>query len=419
MNTKFDILVVGGGAAGLMAAITAAQECKNNHIDVKIAVLESNPRIGKKLLATGNGRCNLTNQAVSAVHYHGDTDFLPSLLKVYSPQYIVDYFASLGLLCKEQDEGRVYPYNSQASAVLDILRLQLENNGVEIVCDFIVRSIIKVDDGFKISSELQTINAKRVIFATGGMAYPQFGSNGSGFRILTALGHSVTKMFPALVQVKTDIRRAKPLKGARSAASATLFSDGKPVKTVTGEVQFTENGLSGICIFELSRLVGELGTANKIEIALDLMPEYTAQQIFVMLKHTSETLKSLPVSDLLNGSLNKLVGREIVRDALPRAPKFISDLQASDLAAVANKVKDLRFNITGTLMWKDAQITAGGVPLQEVDETLQSKCCPGLYLAGELLNIDGDCGGFNLHWAWSSGAASGRAAAQSLLEKQR
>ncbi len=417
MNPKFDIAVVGGGAAGLMAAIAAAQECKSNHIHAKIAVLESNPRIGKKLLATGNGRCNLTNMGVGAAHYHGDTKFLPPLFKLYSPQYIIDYFASLGLLCKEQDEGRVYPYNSQASAVLDIFRLQLENYGVESVCDFAVRSVKKAAGGFEICSASSAVSAKRVIFAAGGMAYPQLGSNGSGFQILTSLGHSVTRLFPALVQVKTDPRRAKPLKGARSAAAATLLADGKPVKTVAGEVQFTENGLSGICIFELSRFVGELQTTTKTEIALDLMPEYSAQQIFEMLKHTSETLENLPVSELLSGYLNKLVGREIIREALPHAPKYACDLKASDLAATANMAKNFRFAVIGTLTWKDAQITAGGVPLKEVDENMQSRCCPGLYLAGELLNIDGDCGGFNLHWAWSSGIASGRAAAQSLLEK--
>jgi len=417
MIQEFDIAVVGGGAAGLMAAVAAAQECNKRHIHAKIAVLEANTRIGKKLLATGNGRCNLTNMGVSASHYHGDTKACIPLFKQYSPQNIIDIFASLGLLCKEQDEGRVYPYNLQASAVLDIFRFQLKSLCVETICDFAVNTVQKTDFGFKISFASDTVLAKRLIFASGGMAYPQLGSNGSGFRILTALGHSCTKLFPALIQVKTEPRRAKPLKGARSAASASLIANGKSVKTVDGEVQFTENGLSGICIFELSRLVGELGTNNKIEIALDLMPEYTEQQIFAMLKHTGETLNSLPAYELLSGYLNKLVGREIVRQALPHLPEFACNMKSGELAAVARMVKNFRFAVTGTLTWKDAQITAGGVPLDEVDENMQSRCCPGLYLAGELLNIDGDCGGFNLHWAWSTGTVSGCAAAKSLIEK--
>lgn len=414
MVQQVDIAVIGGGAAGLAAAVAAAQECVDNHIHAKIAILEANSRIGKKLLATGNGRCNLTNLGVAATHYHGDTERCAGLLKEYSPQVIMNFFADLGLLCKVQDEGRVYPYNAQAAAVLDILRYRMESLQVQSICDFKVSSVRKTNAGFEISSVSNTVCARRVIFATGGMAYPQLGSDGSGFSILASLGHSCTKLFPALVQVRTEPRRAKPLKGARSTAGALLFANGEPVKTVNGEVQFTENGLSGICIFELSRLIGELGAKNTIEISLDLMPEYTEQQILKMLLHTAKKLTSLPAGELLSGCLNKLIGREIMREALPCVPKLACDFTKKELQRVAHTVKDFRFKATGTMPWKDAQITAGGVPLDETDDNLQSKYCPGLYLAGELLNMDGDCGGFNLHWAWSTGIASGRAAAQSL-----
>ena len=416
MALKFDLAVVGGGAAGLMAAIAAADELEKNHQNRKIAVLEANARIGKKLLATGNGRCNLTNMQVGSEHYHGDTGFLPSIFHTYSAPYLIDFFASLGLLCKEQDEGRVYPYNSQASAVLDILRLQLVRFGVEVICDFQVSAVEKVASGFEIHSPEGTILAKRLIFASGGMAYPQLGANGSGYEILKTLGHTCTRLFPALVQLKTDPRRAKPLKGARSTAAATLLADGHPVCTASGEVQFTEQGLSGICIFELSRFFGELQGEKNFEISLDLMPEYSAQQIFSMLKYRNETLKSLPVHELLNGCLNKLVGPEVIRAALPHSAKCLGELKATELAVVSNTVKQFRFPVTGTLPWKDAQITAGGIPLREVDESMQSVFCTGLYLAGELLNIDGDCGGFNLHWAWSTGLTAGRAAARAFMD---
>jgi predicted Rossmann fold flavoprotein len=417
MVQQADIAVIGGGAAGLAAAVAAAQECIKNHIHAKIVVLEANARIGKKLLATGNGRCNLTNLNVDTAHYHGDTERCAALLKEYSPQVIIDFFADLGLLCKVQDEGRVYPYNAQAAAVLDILRYQLESLHVQSVCDFKVNDVKKMNSGFEIFSSSGTFRTKRIIFASGGMAYPQLGSDGSGFQILSALGHSCTKLFPALVQVKTEPRRAKPLKGARSAACAVLLANGKPVKTVNGEVQFTENGLSGICIFELSRLIGELEGKHTIEISLDLMPEYTEPKILGMLLHTAKKLTSLPAGELLSGYLSKLIGREIVREALPRLPKLACNFTEKELRAVAHTVKDFRFKVTGTMPWKDAQITAGGVPLGETDDGMQSSRCPGLYLAGELLNIDGDCGGFNLHWAWSTGIASGRAAAQSLRKE--
>ncbi|WP_444644756.1 NAD(P)/FAD-dependent oxidoreductase [Caproiciproducens sp. R1] len=411
-----DIAVIGGGASGLMAAAAAAEECGRRHIYAKTAVLEANPRVGKKLLATGNGRCNLTNRNAGIAHYHGDTGLAAPILNACPPQEIIDRFLSFGLLCRELDEGRVYPNSLQASAVLDVLRLQLERLKVETVCDFPVAAVRKSASGFEISSASGQIHAKRLILACGGKAYPQLGSDGSGYQIASSLGHSVTKMFPSLVQVKTDPRRAKPLKGARSAAAATLLFNGEPVKTVSGEVQFTENGLSGICIFELSRLVGEAGTGGKTEISLDLLPEYSVQQILSMLKDRKEALEVLPAGDLLSGCVHKLVGREVVRAALSRVPERAAQLKQAELVSVASRVKDFRFDVLGTLSWKDAQVTAGGVPLGETDENLQSKPCPGLYLAGELLNIDGDCGGFNLHWAWSSGITAGSAAARSLLK---
>lgn len=419
MALNFDIVVVGGGAAGLMAAVAAAEELEKNQEHKTIAVLEANARVGKKLLATGNGRCNLTNMGVDPSRYHGDNDFLQYVLQQYSPQYIIDFFASLGLLCKEQDEGRVYPYNAQASAVLDVLRRQLDRFGVSVFCDFQVTAVRKTGSGFEVLSRDQTLYAERVVFSSGGMAYPQLGANESGYQILKTLGHTYTSLFPALVQLKTDPKRAKPLKGARSTAAATLLADGKPVKTESGEVQFTEYGLSGICIFELSRIFGELQGKKSMELSLDFMPEYSAKQIFSVLKRRSDALGNLPVGELLNGCLNKLVGPEVMKAALSGKAKCARELKVSELAVVANTVKQFRFPVTGTMPWKDAQITAGGVPLREVDETMQSRICGGLYLAGELLNIDGDCGGFNLHWAWSSGIAAGRAAARSFIDDKR
>ncbi len=418
MSQSYDLAIVGGGAAGLMAAIAAAQEAEGNRRKIKIVVLEGNSRIGKKLLATGNGRCNLTNLLVSKEHYHGDVSCLDLMLKEYTPQHILARFESLGLLCREREEGRVYPYSLQASAVLDVLRYQLDRYGIEIVCDFTVTKIQRDAKRFVLASAQDGICAERVILATGGMAYPQLGANGSGYKVIESLGHRIVKPYPALVQLKTDPKRAKPLKGARNSAEAALLINGKQVKTVSGEVQFTENGLSGICIFELSRVAGENLPLQRVEVSLDLMPEYSEQQIFLFLKNRKQGLQTLPTAELLSGMVNKLVGAEIIRQTLPHSPKLARELQLKELSAVANAVKNFIFPVTGTLSWKDAQVTAGGVSLSEVDENLQSEFCPGLYLAGELCNIDGDCGGYNLHWAWSSGIQAGRAAAKSLMEQR-
>lgn len=424
---KVDIAVVGGGAAGLMAAVTAAHQCKAQKLSkpATIVVLEGAARVGKKLLATGNGRCNLTNTHMDISHYYGDSCLIKPILEQYTPQSVMDSFLSLGLLCREEDEGRVYPYNVQASAVLEILRRQLDDLRVEIICDFSSVSIQKISRGFELfSNDGQIVLAKNVILAFGGKASPQLGSNGSGFTLAQSLGHSVTPLFPALVPLKTTPERAKPLKGMRSAAVASLLADGKTLKKEIGEVQFAETGLSGICIFQLSRFVSEYFATHKIcekpyefiEISLDLMPDYSKADIVDFLQKTGRLFPNLPASEMLTGLLNKRVGQEIVKHTLPQLTgKSLSSLKAFQLHAVADTIKDFRFTVTGTMPWQNAQVTAGGVPLGEVELTsMRSRKCGNLYLAGELLNIDGDCGGYNLHWAWCSGIIAGRAAAQNL-----
>ncbi|NLJ32056.1 MAG: aminoacetone oxidase family FAD-binding enzyme [Clostridiales bacterium] len=418
MSEKYDLAVVGGGAAGMAAAVSAASQWSAGSGRLKIALLEANPRVGKKLLATGNGRCNLTNMRIAPERYHGDADRILPMLGDFSPQYIIEFFASLGLLCRELDEGRVYPYNLQAAAVLDVLRAQLERFHVETICGFPVGKVEKSAAGFLVSGPEHKIETRSLVFATGGMAYPQLGANESGYAVLKALGHSCTPLFPALVQLKTDSRRAKPLKGARCAAKAALLADGRPAGQSRGEVQFTEHGLSGICIFDLSRLAGEFRNAG-LEVSLDLMPEFSARQVAEFLKRRQTALPFLPAADLLNGCLNRMVGQEIMKQVFPSLKKRMGDLNERELSSASNAVKGFRFPVSGTLSWRDAQVTAGGVPLREVDGAMQSRLCPGLYLAGEVLNIDGDCGGFNLHWAWSSGILAGRSAALALKNGKR
>ena len=409
----YDIAVAGGGAAGMMAAIAAAQ-AKNG---LRILVLEGNARAGKKLLATGNGRCNLSNRYAAPAHYHGDVERAAPILQSYTPEKVVGCFAGMGLLCRELDEGRIYPYSLQAASVLELLRLQMERRGVQVQCGCPVDAIRRERGAFLLCVGEEAFRARRVIFATGGLAYPQLGANGSGYGLLRALGHRITPLRPALVQIQTEPRRVKPLKGMRSLAEATLLADGKPIQTVKGEVQFTEHGLSGICMFDLSRRAGELleQKDKKVELSLDLLPEYTEQQIGSMLRRAAEQFPDLPAAELFGGILNRTVGREVLRAAAPALPKTAALCAKEQLTAAARTAKRFRFPATGLMPWSSAQVTAGGVPLCEVDcRTMESQKCEGLYLAGELLNVDGDCGGFNLHWAWSTGIAAGRACAHSL-----
>ena len=411
----YDIAVLGGGAAGLMAAFASAEA---GHNGLRVLVLEGNARVGKKLLATGNGRCNLSNRHVAPAHYHGDTGRAAALLKRFPPEKVAGQFASMGLLCRELEEGRLYPYSLQASSVLEILRLHLERQRVKVKCESLVTGVHREKEGFLLQTGTGAYRARKVIFATGGLAYPQLGANASGYQLLEKLGHSIVPLRPALVQIRTEPKRAKPLKGMRSHAEATLLADGTPLQKTSGEVQFTEHGLSGICIFELSRLAGQcLEQKNKkVEVALDLMPEYTESQIASLLHQTIERLPTLPGSDLLGGMLNRNVGRELLRVVLPQLPKTAAQFSKGQLGTVSRAVKNFRFPVVGLLSWDSAQVTAGGVPLSEVDcRTMESRKCRGVYLTGELLNVDGDCGGYNLHWAWSTGMAAGRACARSLL----
>lgn len=405
-----DLAVVGGGASGLAAALVAASGERH----CAVAVLEKNPRVGKKLLLTGNGRCNLTNRcAGDSLHYHGDAG-ARAVLDRFPPERILELFRSAGLLCRELDGGRIYPYSLQASSVLNVLRRNLDRSGVETLCGFDVKSVRKSSGGFVLSSPEGDLSARRVILAAGGSACPQSGSDGGGFRLAKALGHTVGPVHPSLVQVKTDPARVRPLKGVRCPVSASFRARGKTVRTAAGEVQFTENALSGICIFELSRCFGELRTPENAEIALDLFPEYPPERLTGLLCATAVGAGEDLVSQILEGFLPKALGIELLKHALGGASMPAGTLKKDDFKRLATAAKEFRFPARGTFSWDRAQVTAGGVPLSELTEALESKKCPGAYLCGELLDVDGDCGGFNLHWAWASGLTAGRAAAESL-----
>ena len=414
MREQFDIAVVGGGASGLMAALAAAREAVCRGTEPSVAVLEKNPRVGKKLLMTGNGRCNLTNRNAGPQRYRGDVQAASPVLNGCPPEKIVGCFRSLGLICRELDEGRFYPYSLQAGSVLNILRRGLEHSGVRTFCGFPVESIRKSGDMFLLFSQGDCVSARRVILATGGKACPQSGSSGDGYVLLGPLGHSVTPLRPALVQLRTDPARVRPLQGLRCEAEVSLLKNGRVLAASRGEVQFAQGALSGICVFELSRLAG-VSSDEKEELRLDLAPEFSRGELTDFLAAQAEEEPSLPAAGLLEGLLHKSLAAEVGKAAGIPAAKEVSALTADECGRLADAVKDFRFPVLGTLSWQNAQVTAGGIPLEETDENLQSRKCKGVYLCGEILNLDGGCGGYNLHWAWASGLTAGKASAESLL----
>ena len=423
---KIGIAVVGGGAAGLMAAGQAAARLKKSAGGV--SVFEGAPRVGKKLLATGNGRCNLTNVRAAPSFYHGEPEQAEPLLRVISPAQVTDVFEEMGLFCREEEEGRVYPRSGQAASVLDALRLFLQRNGGSERCGAAISGIKRVPGGFLLrAAEGNEIHARRVILAQGGKASPQISSDG-GIPLAEMLGHSVTPLFPALVPVRTNPELVRALKGVRSRGTAELLADGRPVKREEGEVQFTDRGLSGICVFQLSRAASEFfsrGTVcgrrcRKLEISLDLLPDFDCGKVLELLERLALLYPELPARELPFGLMNKRAGQEAVKRALLQDPgRKAEGFSREQLRAVAQTMKSYVFPVTGVLPWRDAQVTAGGVPLSQIVlPKMESRVCPGAYLAGEMLNLDGDCGGFNLHWAWISGIAAGRSAAESLLQEE-
>ena len=383
-KVKIDVAVIGGGASGIMAAIFAARSGK------KVCILEKNPRIGKKILATGNGRCNFTNINARPEDYN--QEFVASGFECFSPKEVISFFEELGLLSKEEAEGRVYPLSGQATAVLDVLRLELSRLSVKEIVDFDVQKIKKSGDGFVIYSKNDKVEAKKVIVATGGMASPKSGSDGKGYELLKAFGHHTTKLVPSLVQLKCE----KSVGGVRAYGKVTTQSG----KSEIGEIQFNNYGISGIPVFGLAKYVkkGE-------SVSLDLLPDYTEDEVIKILKNKpKQTMETY-----LIGILNKALAHFLLKECgISPLSKMSDTLKADEVKKIAKTIKSWRFLVTGTMPWDNAQVTAGGIELSEVDpKTMESKLCRGLYITGEVLDVDGPCGGYNLQWAWASGKLAG------------
>lgn len=420
MITSYEIAVVGGGAAGLMAARSAALAQQREGRRASVVLLEGNAKLGKKLLATGNGRCNLSNLELSAGHYHGDREAAAQVIEKFPTQRILDEFESMGLLCRPDREGRLYPHNLQAAAVLQALHFSCEEAQVQCVCGFLVSSITKDKTEFVLASENgETLRAEKCILASGGMASPRHSCSQNGYTMARKLGHSMVECLPVLAPVKSSSKLLKPLKGMRSKVYAALLADGKKVAGESGEVIFTEGALSGICIFSLSSLVGEWQRtgklrgrlARKLEISLDFAEDYSREELLRYFRRLKSGHPGLPAGELLSGLLNLKVGQELVKSFGVDRQCPLGIVSDGQLEKVISGVKAQKFEVTGLSSFENAQVTYGGIPLSEVTvQTMESKLCSGLYLAGELLNVNGDCGGYNLHWAWATGFCAGTSA---------
>ena len=396
------VTVIGGGAAGLIAALTAAGQGN------RVLLLERQNRVGRKLLATGNGRCNLTNLNLSKDNYHGASHpFIAPALEMFGAADTLEFFESLGLLTVAEDSGRVYPLSDQAGSVVDVLRFAVEAAGVEVRTEFDVTSVKQTKTGFKVCSSSESILSDKVIVCCGGMAGGKLGGTKSGYELLQSFGHSVTKLFPVLVQLKTDNTYVRSLKGVRADAAVTLKRGGEVLAESAGEVQFADYGVSGPAIFEISRAAA--GEKGELTVHLDLLRNLDFAQVQNIIRQRQQTMPALTLENLLTGMIHNRLGRTVLRYAGYDLNAPVSSLKPNDIKKIAAALGDFALPVLGNLGFDGAQVTAGGIRTNEFDpNTLESKLVPGLYAAGEVLDVDGDCGGYNLQWAWASGRLAGQ-----------
>ena len=392
--------IIGGGASGMAAALAAAE---NEH--AQVILFERQARLGRKLLATGNGRCNLTNKHVSLAHYHGDQkDFAAPALQKYDLSSTIRWFTSMGLYTVDEPSGRFYPYSDQANSVVDVLRFALQKTNILVLTGFEVTKVKKTDMGFTVESAEESYICDKLIIACGGLAGTKLGGSMSGYKLLMKLGHHCTKLRPTLVQLRSDWPALPSLKGVRANCRASIFHDGKMHNASMGELQFTEQGLSGPVIFEISRDVCH--EKGKWVCKLDFLPDLDEEVLLPILQRKRET--NLPAEELLTGILHNRLGRVIVKEAGISGHAPIRQLEDWELEKLCQTVFGLEVNLTEPMGMDAAQVTAGGIVTSEFDQnTMESRLVPGLYACGEVLDIDGDCGGYNLQWAWSSGRCAG------------
>lgn len=391
------IAIIGAGASGMFCAI----QLLSGEKPLEVTLFEKMNRVGKKLLSTGNGRCNITNEnANDTSHYYGkNIEFSKYSLNNFTPNNLIDYLRENGLILRKEND-KYYPYSEQAGTVLDFFRLKCEMLGAKIVTDTKIEKIDYSNEKFKVNNQ----EFDYVIVAGGGKSSPHLGSDGSAYQLLEAFGHKKTKLLPAITQIKTDTTFVKQLKGIKTEANLTLFVDNKPLRCEFGQILFADYGLSGPPAFQLSALAAENYEKN-CYLTIDFMADKSVEEIRLLIHSVLKNPYTYPLSaeNLLSVVLNKRLAQIIVKYSKISLSTDAYTLSESDIIRIIDSIKNFKLKVKGVNGFNNAQITYGGILTKDFNpKTLESNLKNGLYACGEILDVNGDCGGFNLQWAFSS-----------------
>lgn len=408
---EYDVIIAGAGAAGLVAAIAAARKGKS------VLIIEKNTKAGKKILATGNGKCNFTNLHQTPECYRSeDSKFAMKVLSNFDLNKTLNFFENLGIFPKERN-GYVYPFSEQASSVVSVLLMECERLKVEIAYNEKVKSVIQPD--FTVvtvrpDNTEAVYYGKKLIIATGGCASPNLGSDGSGYQLAKSFGHSIVKPLPALVSLKSPDKFCKTVSGVRTQAKVTAYASSKPLSQEEGEIIFTDYGISGIPVMQLSRFVSKaLDKKEEVFLILDFFKEYTNDELKKLLTVRCSQNPNKTLEEMLIGLFNNKLNYILIKEAKLDPGLKCKRLSKADINKLAGQIKNFKIRISDTNSFDFAQVTAGGVSTSEINpDTLESKKKKNLYFAGEIVDVDGTCGGYNLQWAWSSGYIAGSNAAK-------
>jgi len=403
----FDVIIIGAGASGLLSAITLARRGK------RVLVLEKNNKVGKKLLATGNGKCNITNQRPTSERFYSkNPKFIGEVLDSYNYQSIKQFFKSIGLELIEAKEGKVFPLSLQASSVVEILAYTVQSLGVEIRCEVEVQDIKKSGNTYEILHAHGRERSIAVVVATGHLSAPQLGGVDKGIDFAKKMGHTIIKPFPTLVQLTSSQKSLKQMAGVKVESRVTLKTKSGRTIEKQGDVLFTSYGVSGLAILDISRFVmEELLQSPKVKLKIDLMPKFTCEQLLSLMKKTLTKKCSKPLKIWMQGFINKKLILPILKP-LKLENETVGSLTSNikNLQKIVDGIKSFYIVIDGSRGYKGAEVVAGGINTKEINpKTMESKKHKNLYFTGEVLDVDGDRGGFNLHFAWICGLRVGEA----------